>query len=931
MNSRTSQYLSIALLILLLAWGGYTVLVYFGIPVHTQALLSADLNAMLRPESCGAKDYLCFLARGMGALLPVITHTIARTAPFVWYAVISAIAYGAFVLWKLSTGESTVRFSWTPWKVVAVFVSATWIMSTTLSYGFADGREVRLFVEPTHDTYNVSDPVLAVLQADYQTMLVRGCLSPIGETVTGAKLHDLKGICIQSAFVERVVTQMIFVLALLFELLVLGRAVLWALKVRPKNVMIEALLSVSMGAGAWIVLLWATAIAGIYWTSVGWLLAAAVPLACFRHARYWFETFLYHRWESEGKWYSLHLLLPWLLLSLIAVNFLEVIRPFPIGWDDLGSYLNRPRLLVSYGHFIFSMSPFDWTYLTSLGFLLFGYNNPFGSTASMLVNWSAGVLALLGVYGTARTFLGKHSGTLSALLYYSLPLVGHFSFADMKIDNAVFFFGAIATLALLLGIMPDQADDGEHEVHPADKISRLRLVLLAGIFAGLAFSTKSTAIMVALALAGILVGVGLHWTAFAGIVFLALLLFSWQGVLSVDDILRRSTGNVVVGVAGTIFTVVCALGFAGCVGYAVYAAKNRLQRAGLLVTAFGVGLAIAILPWVQHNTIEHGRIFPTKLELSAPNRVSPGISIDDLPPELAVNRQAPACKSSGAKEELDRYWGFDQGWSHYLTLPWRSVMNIDAVGYYVTTIPAFLLFPLLLLLPYFWTGRGKWLRWLFCSTLMILLQWIFVANGIPWYGIGIMLGLVIGLEALVRKAPDSPTRIVAGILIGLSLVSAFGMRLWQFEQQRNILEYSMGKVSSDVLRAVTIPYYDPISQSAVERHLGIPNRPYLYRIGTFIPYFIPRNLEVIGMSDHQLDSFNCMYAERDPQLTTRRLKALGFNAIVFDTNTATIERDENGSLHQKVNAFVEYVNNPVTGLNVIISDLESGIAYILIP
>ena len=38
-----------------------------------------------------------------------------------------------------------------------------------------------------------------------------------------------------------------------------------------------------------------------------------------------------------------HLLLITLLLS---VNFLNVYRPFPIGWDDLGVYMNYPKILA---------------------------------------------------------------------------------------------------------------------------------------------------------------------------------------------------------------------------------------------------------------------------------------------------------------------------------------------------------------------------------------------------------------------------------------------------------------------------------------------------------------------------------------------------------------------------------------------------------
>jgi hypothetical protein len=73
-----------------------------------------------------------------------------------------------------------------------------------------------------------------------------------------------------------------------------------------------------------------------------------------------------------------------------------------------------------------------------------------------------------------------------------------------------------------------------------------------------------------------------------------------------------------------------------------------------------------------------------------------------------------------------------------------------------------------------------------------------------------------------------------------------------------------------------------------------------------------------------------MYQERNPALTTRRMKALGFNSIILDTNTATIERTL-GSLHQKYNAMVEYLLSPEGGLQSVVQDPAQGIAFFLIP
>jgi hypothetical protein len=258
-------------------------------------------------------------------------------------------------------------------------------------------------------------------------------------------------------------------------------------------------------------------------------------------------------------------------------------------------------------------------------------------------------------------------------------------------------------------------------------------------------------------------------------------------------------------------------------------------------------------------------------------------------------------------------------------------MNLDSAGYYVTTAPALLLLPLLLLLPYCWSKRGRWSNYLLWGTLFMVLQWSFLTNGIPWYGIGMFLGLAVCLEVLVSKAPDRATKGLAWFFVIFSLIIAFAMRFWQFEQQRNLYEYPFGKVSAEAMRERTIPRYDDIRSIISERFSKMPDRPYVYRVGTFIPYFIPRNLEVLPIADNQLDFFSCLHQEGDPALTLKRLQALGFNSVIFDTNTATIERDPNGTLHKKVQAFVDFLNTSSLGLRIVFNEPDDGIAFILLP
>jgi hypothetical protein len=953
MQAKTIRFLSITFFVTLLLWGIYTFLVYIGVPIHDAVLLT-DAGEQTVTGACGGQDVTSisgYVCRGSMAFFPFLLHTFGRAAPFLWYAVISLLLYGGYVGYQyLQMGDWKLRITWKPWKVFLLGMMCMWLMFSVLSFSSQNGQAVRTYVQPTKETYSVSEQGLLALQADYQKLLQRGCLAYKGEAQGGAQVYNLRTWCVQASFVTRVVPQVLFVALLLFEFLVIGQFVLSLLGIHIRRVILEALLSVTVGSIVWIIVLWSAAVIGVYTQTLGWALALALPAIAYQQVIYWAKKFFFHEWEAEYNWYDPLVLLGWFLLSYIALNFLTVVRPFPIGWDDLGSYLNRPRLLVSYGHFIHSMAPFEWGYLTSLGFLLFGYDSIFGATASMMVNWAAGLLAIFGVMGFAKIFLGKRAGFVSSTLYYSLPLVGHFSFADMKIDNAVFFYGAISTLCVFLALFPEetasteevQSEEGSSLTPSSAFPPAWKLLILAGAASGIAFATKSTGIMVTMALMAILMGALFHWSAFFGAVVLAFMLFTWQGGFNIADIMARVGGQA----PGEAITTYFFLGgiLLGGVGVAVafYFARKRMMSSLLLVVSFITGFAMVTFPWIEHNNILNNTYIP-RLELGAPNTLSPQMLIHEpynpnapkqvrtLPPDLKINKEDPTCKPTGAKEELDRYWGFSKGWSHYFTLPWRSVMNIDAVGYYVTTLPALLLFPLLLLLPAFWKRQYRWLRWLFASTFFILLQWMFLANGIPWYGIGVFLGLALGLEVMVARAPDKPGRIASAILMFLSILIAFGMRIWQFESQRNILEYSFGKISADVLEEITIPHYNDIRDVVVDRARQYPDRPYMYRIGTFIPYFIPKNLEIIGISDHQLDVFNCLFQERNPDLLIRRLKALGFNSIIFDTNTDTIEQDPNGSLHKKVKLFTDFVNANPGVVQVLINDNTAGVAFMILP
>lgn len=954
MSAQVQRVLSIALFALLLLWGGWTLLAYLSVPVHQLVLVSEIARTNIE-QACPGGGALC---RGLQSLLPFIGQTFVWAAPFLWYGVASLALYLCFAGWQfLKKGEWTLRLTMRPWHVLLLFLGSLWLVFMVIALGNDDGQPMRRIVEPLSTVYqSASLETIAALQENFDDLKMRGCLEFVGTAQVGADVYDMRLSCMQTTFFTRVLSQAVLVLLFLFDLLILGRLFLRRMRAEARHPLVELIVSAGAGVGILIAILWLIAVLGLYTTLAGWIVVLAIPLIGWRHAAYWLRRFFVAEWRVEERMWSVTLLLAWLLLAYLALNFLSVVRPFPIGWDDLGRYLNHPRLLVSYGHFISPMATFQWEYLTSLGFLLFGYDTVMGSTFALMINWTEGLLALLSIYILGRVFLGPRRGLLATLVFYSLPLIGHFSFADMKVDNAVFAMGTLSMLSFFLALLPTFREMQTEEDGPSTEAPPQRSaswMVLAGAFAGLAFAMKPTAVMVVMSLATILFGMMIHGAAFAGTALLAWAFYTFHGEFNLGAVSQYVYGDAAMIRASFVYAI-CLGGGLLLFGYGLWRRRSARAAESLWKTALPafrmflifIGSMIAAMsPWLAYNNFQYGKIIPG-IVTGAPEKMSPlfslapitdyiypGQDVRVLPAELRPVLENGICKGSSRAEEVDRYWGggYAKGWGHYLTLPYRTVMNLDSAGYYVTTIPGLLLFPLLFLIPFVWTRRGRMLRWLGFATLFAVVQWIFFANGIPWYGVGMFLGTAIALEALCAYSPHRATRWLAALFVTLSLFTAFCMRLWQFEQQVNLYEYPIGKVSAAAIRQRTIPHYDLIRDIVVERHDTMPERPYTYRVGTFITYFIPKSIEYLPMTDNQLDFFNCLYVERDPELTLKRLKALGFSSVIFDTNTHTIEKDPNGTLHKKVQLFLDFLNTPSLGLQIVVNDPDGGVAFVLIP
>lgn|GEM_PF-948732 len=79
-----------------------------------------------------------------------------------------------------------------------------------------------------------------------------------------------------------------------------------------------------------------------------------------------------------------------ILTYLISVSFINIIRPMPIGWDDLGVYMNYPQIMANNGTILKGMSMAAWQVLTGIGFMFHSaplafFFNQIGGVLSVIV------------------------------------------------------------------------------------------------------------------------------------------------------------------------------------------------------------------------------------------------------------------------------------------------------------------------------------------------------------------------------------------------------------------------------------------------------------------------------------------------------------------------------------------------------------------
>jgi len=131
-----------------------------------------------------------------------------------------------------------------------------------------------------------------------------------------------------------------------------------------------------------------------------------------------------------------------MLNFLVWVSLISIIRPMPIWWDDLGVYMNFPKIMALSGNLLEGAGMYTWQLITGTWFL---FSNIYGSTnlatQAFYVNQLWWILAIIAITcGLSLLFESKerkHLLTLPIILHLYFMLCQWIYFSKQKIWNLI--------------------------------------------------------------------------------------------------------------------------------------------------------------------------------------------------------------------------------------------------------------------------------------------------------------------------------------------------------------------------------------------------------------------------------------------------------------------------------------------------------------
>lgn len=427
------------------------------------------------------------------------------------------------------------------------------------------------------------------------------------------------------------------------------------------------------------------------------------------------------KWDVFEK-INLHLLssefLFIVLTFLLSVNLINIVRPMPIGWDDLWVYMNYPQLLANAWEILPLGQMLSWQIFTWIWYMFksatqsFFFNN---------VWWFLSVLVIILAFfdllkNKTKTFI--NIPLLASTIFVSMPMVIFQQAKDMKLDPGLFFISSIIVYLLIYLFL--KYFENKHE----DIFSWRNYLIyffIIWILAWFTFSIKVTSLLLISWIIWIFFFSKLWLSWFFAYILAFIWIFTKFGLWSLMNVVYPKDDmefrNWVF-----IWSIVLSIWFLA------YAFKKywliSFKRLFVIFWIFLVWIITSLLPWFAKNittiddwNISIGRIINWKSQSFIPDYTkiyseTELETIKDNISQLAVNSSWTT-----TNEDFWRYFWYEKWINNYVKLPYNLTMQENQTWEYTDITYIYLaIIPVIILFLWFSSSIAAW--WYFIISLV---------------------------------------------------------------------------------------------------------------------------------------------------------------------------------------------------------------------
>lgn len=145
--------------------------------------------------------------------------------------------------------------------------------------------------------------------------------------------------------------------------------------------------------------------------------------------------------------------------AFLIFDFVQILRPFPIGSDSMKLYVNLPQIIGESGELVAGHQPYNWSLFMSLGTVVFGRID-----VTLALSFLGSFLSFRALYRLSRKWLSVNQSAFCLLLFGSLPMVNFLMFLDVKIDLGLLFLMLCVLLVFYNQFSPPQKSPAKKSV-----------------------------------------------------------------------------------------------------------------------------------------------------------------------------------------------------------------------------------------------------------------------------------------------------------------------------------------------------------------------------------------------------------------------------------------------------------------------------------